>query len=244
MRSEDIFEHLTTADVLEEEVEGRVHRVGVTNSFQTAVDELEASLDEKTIQESELVDLIASPEKFLELGNRAFRFAAIALALADVVRGSDNQGVASRSRDTSGNNSETPDLSALIPGAVLVLDHVMYGYPRTAGTPEGFLSIGSNQLEVALACYDRAVLFVWRDDCPTCDSMAREIETLLESRETTVPLLSLFGPDAKTTLRERYDVFGAPTTLFVRGGEVESRLLGSRHKEAIDGEINALMGNR
>jgi len=240
MQSEDAFERLTEADVLAEEAEGRVHRVGVTDSFRDAVAEFRNGLDEQTVRESDLVALIASPEEFLALGDRALDFAAISLALAEAV------GDAGELEDAaeSGDDSETAPLSELVPGAILVLEHVMNGYPRTAGTPEGFLSIGGDQLELALACFDRAVLFVWRDDCPTCDSMAEEIETLLEEREPTVPLLSLFGPDASTALRERYDVFGAPTTLFVRGGEVESRILGSRHKEAIDGELDMLAAER
>jgi len=232
MQSEDAFERLTGADVLVEEAEGRVHRVGVTDSFRDAVADFRSGLDEQRVRESDLVDLIASPDEFLALGDRALDFAAVYLALADAV------GDAAESGDAP----DTAAPSELVPGAILVLEHVMNGYPRTAGTPEGCLSIGGDQLELALACFDRAVLFVWRDDCPTCDSMAEEIEALLEERDLTVPMLSLFGPDAASALRERYEVFGAPTTLFVRGGEVESRILGSRHKEAIAGELDMLAG--
>jgi len=244
MQSEDAFERLTEADVLVEEAEGRVHRVGVTDSFRDVVDDFRDGLNEETVRESDLPALIASPDEFLALGDRALDFAAIYLALADAVGNGDELGDAAHPEDASGTDSETAALSAFVPGAILVLEHVMNGYPRTAGTPEGFLSIGGDQLELALACFDRTVLFVWRDDCPTCDSMAAEIEALLDGREPTVPLLSLFGPDATTVLRERYDVFGAPTTLFVRDGEVESRILGSRHKEAIAGELDILAGER
>lgn len=225
MQSEDVFERLTEADVLVEEVEGRIHRVGVTDSFGDAVDDYRDGLDEETVRESGLLELVASPDEFLALGDRALDFAAIYLALADA---------------TAEAELEEGTLSDFVPGAIFVLEHVLNGYPRTDGTPEGFLSIGGDQLELALASFDRLALYVWRDDCPTCDSMREEAEALLEEREPTVPLLSLFGPDATTTLRERFDVFGAPTTLFVHDGEVASRILGSRHKEAVAGELDAL----
>lgn len=228
MQSEELFERLTEADVLVEEVEGRVHRVGVTSSFRDAVDDYRDGLDEERLRESGLLDLVASPGGFLAVGDRALDYAAVSLALADAVA------------DDQGEDPGTGSLSEFVPGAVFVLEHVMNGYPRTAGTPEGFLSIGGDQLELALACFDPLVLFVWRDDCPACESMRAEIEELLEEREPSVPLLSVFGPDAATVLGDRFGVAEAPTTLFVRNGEVESRLLGARHKEAIAGELDAL----
>lgn len=238
MESEDAFDRLTEAGVLVEEVEGRVHRVGVADSFRNAVDDVRDSLDEQTVRETALMDLIANPEAFFELGDRALDFAALALALADAIENTDGLG------EDFGRDPDTATLSEFVPGSALVLEHVMNGYPRTAGSPDGFFSIGGDQLELALACFDRVVLFVWRDDCPTCDSMAAEMEALLDAREPSVPLLSLFGPDATEKLHGDYDVFGAPTTLFIRNSEVEARLLGSRHKEAIASEIDLLIGDR
>jgi hypothetical protein len=233
-----MFERFVAAGVLVEDVKGRVHRVAVTDSFRDAVDDYRDELDEEILRDSGLLKLIANPKHFFAVGDRALDFGAMYLALADAIES------APRTEDTPKIEDDPPSeikkMSEFVPGAIFVLEHVMNGYPRTAGTPRGFLSIGGDQIELALACFDRAVLFVWRDDCPTCDSMREEIEVLLDERELSVPLLSLFGPEATATFCERYAVFGAPTTLFVRGGEVESRLLGSRYKEAIAGELDAL----
>jgi hypothetical protein len=70
--------------------------------------------------------------------------------------------------------------------------------------------------------------------------MVEEFEGLIDGWPDEVARLSLFGPDAVETLRERFDVTGAPTTLFVKDGAVDSRLLGSHHQEAIVSELTHL----
>jgi hypothetical protein len=52
--------------------------------------------------------------------------------------------------------------------------------------------------------------------------------------------LAVYGPDAPVLLEERYNVVGAPTTLFVLNGRVDARLQGAHEEYKIESEVQKL----
>jgi hypothetical protein len=113
--------------------------------------------------------------------------------------------------------------------------------PPTAGAPAGFLSLHGDQLPLALALSQRAMVYVWREDCDPCDTMRDEFEDAFgETGDDELGLYAVYGPDAAGFLYDRYDVAGAPTTLFVLDGTVDCRLEGAHYRSVIDSEIETL----
>jgi thiol-disulfide isomerase/thioredoxin len=106
--------------------------------------------------------------------------------------------------------------------------------------PEGFTPVHPEQLPFLLNLYERAIVYVWRDDCPPCETMREEFGSLFPEPDEQLALLSVYGPDGPQLLRKRYSVTAGPTTLFVIDGEVDSRLLGSQYRSVIESEIETL----
>jgi hypothetical protein len=67
-----------------------------------------------------------------------------------------------------------------------------------------------------------------------------DFEEIFEPPPDDLLLLSVYGPECPVLLEERFDIVGAPTVLFVRGGTVDSRMVGGREKTAIESEIETL----
>ena len=85
----------------------------------------------------------------------------------------------------------------------------------------------------------RAVVYVWQEDCEPCDLVRQTLEDLLDAPED-IALFAVYGPDWAELLYEEFDVAGAPTTLFVLDGEVDSRLNGPHYPESYEGELETL----
>jgi hypothetical protein len=113
--------------------------------------------------------------------------------------------------------------------------------PPTDGAPAGFLSLHGDQLPLALALSHRTIVYVWREDCDPCDTMRDEFEDAFgETGDDELGLYAIYGPEAAEFLYDRYDVAGAPTTLFVLDGTVDCRLEGAHYRSVIDSEIETL----
>ena len=218
MDAEETMKLLTEAGVLAETSDGTVRRVGVTDGFEETVERTTDAIDETTVRSeaAEFLSVLPDPDGFLAVGESAMRIAALSVAIREYL-------------------DRAPPVSTL-----LVLDHLLDGYPRTAGTPEGFLSVRGDQLRAAVAMFPRVMLYVWRDDCDTCNVMRDDLESLFADRDPDVARLATFGPGSQAVLRERYDVYGAPTTIFVSDGVVQSRLVGAQHPETILAELGRL----
>lgn len=108
------------------------------------------------------------------------------------------------------------------------------------GAPERFTPVRPEQLPFLLNLYERAIVYVWRDECPPCETMREEFDSLFPEPDEQLTLLAVYGPDGPQVLQERYNVTVGPTTLFVLDGEVDSRLLGSQYRSVIESEIETL----
>lgn len=112
--------------------------------------------------------------------------------------------------------------------------------PRIEGAPVSFTPVYGEYLPPFLSCYRRAIVYVWRDDCPPCDTMRAELDTVFRAQPIDIGLFAVYGPTAADSLHEEYDVNGGPTTLFVIDGRVDARLHGAHHPETIESEIETL----
>lgn len=220
MRSNDLLETLIERDVLEPS--GADDWLSLAPRFRDAVADAEAALDgassieaalDERFDDGTVVDALAS----LEEVDRAF--VATYCALAD------------RSKALTHDD---------LVRTVTVLRQLQGEAPRTGGAPEQFLPVHGERLSVLLPLTRRGIVYVWREDCDPCDQVRETIEDLLGGGADDIALFAVYGPDAAEYLYEHYDVSGAPTTLFVVDGEVDSRLQGARYSEAYAGEIETI----
>lgn len=151
---------------------------------------------------------------------------------------------------------EAPDLIArylavaerdetLTPAQALTLSvlvgHLEDGRPRAEGAPDAFLPVDGDDLVRLVNLYGRCVVYIWREDCPPCQTVRAEFDAIFGADSAKdVMLLSVYGPGCSRLLQEEYDVVGAPTTLFTLGGAVDARLVGAPAREAIEREIETL----
>lgn len=113
---------------------------------------------------------------------------------------------------------------------------------RPEEVPDGFVPLEFNEISTFLKQYDGAVLYVWRRDCPPCDTVRDRLEQLLKSDviPRNLGLGAVCGPDCVTVLREQYDATVAPTLLFCIGTKVDSRLVGAHDISIIQHEIEMI----
>lgn len=127
----------------------------------------------------------------------------------------------------------------LVP-VLTALSQLQYALPDLNGVPETFLPVPGTHLKTFLQFYHRAIVYVWREDCDPCDVMRDEFDDMFATPPDDVALFAVYGPDTAEHLREEYDVVGAPTTLFVLDGGVDSRLIGPHYREVIENEVEIL----
>lgn len=120
-----------------------------------------------------------------------------------------------------------------------IVQQLQTGLPPSTGTPNGFFEVAGEQLDPLLALNEKAVVYVWRDNCDPCEPIREDLETLLDDPDD-IALLSVYGPDCPSYLQENYDVVAAPTVLFAVRGEIDSRLQGPHPTPSYEGEIEYL----
>lgn len=137
--------------------------------------------------------------------------------------------------------SELPDAS---PERRLQLLAVVDGFfppaPPDDGAPAAFLAVHGSRLPFLLSLYRRAVVYVWREDCPPCEGMREALEEAFPEPPSDLALLAVFGPDDPELLADEYGVTAGPTTLFAVGGAVDARLVGSHYADVVRQEVEAL----
>lgn len=120
-----------------------------------------------------------------------------------------------------------------------IVQQLQTGLPPSTGTPDGFFEVAGQQLDPLLALNEKAIVYVWRDNCDPCEPIREDLETLLDDPDD-IALLSVYGPDCPRYLQENYDVVAAPTVLFAVRGEIDSRLQGPHPTPSYEGEIEYL----
>jgi hypothetical protein len=121
--------------------------------------------------------------------------------------------------------------------AVLLLARLHRTEAPDDGVPEAFTPVDGDLLDLVLLLTERAIVYVWRADCPPCDVMREEFDDIFPEPPADTSLFAVFGPDWAVHLQEQYNVVGGPTTLFMLGTRVDVRLQGGQHRAAIDNEI-------
>lgn len=125
--------------------------------------------------------------------------------------------------------------------ALVTLDYLKNGEPRVDGAPTGSLPIQGELIEAVVPFFDAAVLYVWRPDCTPCATVKSDLESLSEDGVLDgVTLFAVYGPDNQDVLAEQFEVVGAPTTLFVSEGTVDSRLIGAPPVNALESELEII----
>jgi len=112
--------------------------------------------------------------------------------------------------------------------------------PPTDGVPDSFLAVTGPALQQVLQFVEKAIIYIWRDDCDPCDIMKMEYDNIFQEPPDDLTLLAVYGSDWGSLLRSEFDIVGAPTTLFVRNSVVDARLIGAHYPKAIEHEIAVL----
>jgi thiol-disulfide isomerase/thioredoxin len=132
------------------------------------------------------------------------------------------------------------DGTALDPEPLVPLVLSLHRPPeRTSGAPAGFLPIRGGDLGRLVAYVPAGVVYVWQVDCEPCETMAERLANLVNDRDD-VAALAVYGPADMETLYEEFDVYGAPTTLFIADGRPDSRLIGSQRPSTIEAELEII----
>lgn len=108
------------------------------------------------------------------------------------------------------------------------------------GVPEFFFPVPGDLLGHLVGYYERAIVYVWRDNCPPCETVKSDFEIIFDAPPDDIALLSVYGPDWASLLDREYDVAGGPTTLFMVNGKVDARLVGAHPRKALTTEIEIL----
>ena len=125
-------------------------------------------------------------------------------------------------------------------GLLLALEGLRRDPPRADGSPEAFLPVYPDQLPLFCRLAPKAVLYVWRADCPPCDVVVEELDGAFPSPDPELTLLSTYGPEDPALLQERFEVSGGPTVLLMVDGAVDLRLHGPQYRSVLDDEIRTL----
>lgn len=123
---------------------------------------------------------------------------------------------------------------------LVLFDHFTDDSPRDDGAPDAFLPIHGDRLVALAPRFERAIAYVWRDDCPPCDTVRGDLDHLLPEPPDDTALLATFGPRHPALLHDAYDVLGGPTTLFLRSGTPDARLVGAVPRASVADEIRRL----
>jgi len=219
MQPDELLDTLVETGVLEPTAGGE--SVAVTAEFQEFVEETETTLERRERLREELDARFDDPEvvdRLVALGDEDLRFVAQCCGLAERA------------------GLPVDDLVR----TVAVLAQLQGDPPRAEGVPDPFLPVRGEQLPTLLELTRRAVVYVWQEDCEPCDVVRETFEEILDGPPEDIALFAVYGPDWAELLYEEFDVAGAPTTLFVLGGEVDSRLNGPHYSESYEGELETL----
>lgn len=109
------------------------------------------------------------------------------------------------------------------------------------GVPESFIPVPATQIPYLTQVYSPAVVYVWLDDCPPCDTVREDLESLFEKPQGVMPF-AVYGPDDQQFLRKEYDVTAGPALLFMRSGRIDSRLYGAHPIQTVKSELTKFSG--
>ena len=217
MNETELFETLIQSGILTEQ-DGEA--VQLSSEFESAVMEYSDQMNTETDLRVVLEEVGTSPEHVANLVSIADddpEFVARYLAVRD--------------------QAETLEFVESV-RVLILLDQFSEPTPPTDGSPEPFFPIRGERLPAMLAIFPVTVVYVWREQCPDCDAMRDTLEAVFTDNYDQITLFSVYGPDCAKMLKDRYEVVGGPTTLFVVGGEIDARLQGAHVEEVVEEEVD------
>lgn len=109
------------------------------------------------------------------------------------------------------------------------------------GVPESFIPIPATHIPHLTRIYSPAIVYIWLDKCPPCDTTKKDLESIFKDRHEVMPF-AVYGPDYQEFLLNEYEVTAGPALLFMCNGTVNSRLYGSQGSRAIKAELAKAKG--
>lgn len=126
-------------------------------------------------------------------------------------------------------------------GLSVIFEYVADGWPRSDGAPAGFISVRGDDLGKLVSLYERCLVYAWRDNCPGCETVKSDLAEIVGANpDAKVLPLAVYGPECAGMLDQDFDVVGAPTTLFTLSGAVDSRLVGTASRDALEREFSVI----
>lgn len=125
---------------------------------------------------------------------------------------------------------------------VFSLDQFLEPRLPTSGIPDTFTPVRGSHLQTAIKLHPRSIVYAWRDNCGTCETMADSLAEVFDRPSDQIALFAVYGPDCAIQLQQEFDIHGAPTTLFCVDGAIDSRLIGPQHSESVAAEAQILLG--
>ncbi len=214
MNPEETFERLVAADILTPTAGDDA--VALTETFRDAVDH---QVSEITSQGVSFDNPSRLEETITELVDRDTHLAAIGSVLNRFV--------------------DELDFDEFL-GMLIAVSQLQVGVDSSEGIPASFIPIPCALTPTIVPALDRGIIYVWREDCDPCDTMRMEFDSIFEKPPEDTALCAVYGPQDGELLYEEFNVVGAPTTLFVRGGKIDSRLVGAHYRNVIEREIDML----
>lgn len=212
----------------------REGEVTTTERFESAVDGYVDEVAGRTRED--LADLVrdrvereAVVDPFAALGAEDSRTLAELCALHDHLTGDGGEAAAAAAFVSSG------DWLSLLP----VLRLFRPVETPTDGVPESFVPVPATHVPHLTRIYSPAVVYVWLDDCPPCETVKDDLESIFAEPQAVMPF-AVYGPDHREFLADEYGVTAGPALLFVLDGAVDARLYGAQGKRGIEAELATL----
>lgn len=120
------------------------------------------------------------------------------------------------------------------------VDQLGPDHPPSDGAPDAFLPIRGSDIRTYTTLYERAIVYTWREDCDPCDAIRSDFDEIFADGAEETLLLAVYGPNWSELLHEEYDVDAGPTTLFMRDGAVDARLVGAPYTQVVAKEVEIL----
>lgn len=109
--------------------------------------------------------------------------------------------------------------------------------PPQSGTPNAFIQVPASQLELLLALKKKSIVYIWRNECESCELMKEDLNELFPKPIEELGLYAIYGPNWAEQLQDHYAVMGGPATLFFINNQVNSRLYGAHRKSKLKKEV-------
>lgn len=123
---------------------------------------------------------------------------------------------------------------------VFILDQFINPQLKYDGVPEAFIPVRGKHLQTAIKLHPQSVVYAWRHNCSSCDTMKETLDEVFGSSSSNIGLFAVYGTNCAALLQEEFDIKGAPTTLFCANGEIDSRLMGAQYAQSIESEVEMI----